>query len=435
MGQRTGWEAALRLSGLVLLLSLVRGAALPWSAHALDLLGQARQHVAEGNLEEAAWLARKEAAVHPEEGESWKLLGAIALQRGDWPQAERALERALRVRGRDPEAASLLAILWRREGRFCDAADLLRLLGGEVEADQLAGFGRAAPFLQRGPDEIRLDWVGSGLQPVVPVLVGGKRWANFLVDTGASCVVLDRRLAEEIRLPPVGSAQLVGAGARSARGKLSRLDSLRLGATEVRNIPVVVVDLRRPEKVDEPFDGILGSEFLQHFVVTLDYPKRRLSLQRAGKSGTGRSAPADAGCRSANLPLWLTPGGLLVVPMEVASREKLLVFLDTGAAETELALSRRAASRLGLTPSSRGDRYWGVGGRYLASPILLSEIRFAGFSAHNVSGVIAPFPERIEQGEGLPLGGFLGSGFCRRFRVMIDFSRMRVRLAMPARET
>ncbi|QSR85660.1 aspartyl protease family protein [Methylacidimicrobium sp. B4] len=435
MGRSTGWKAALRLSGLILLLSLARGAALPWSAHALDLLAQARQQVAEGNLEEAARLARKEAVVHPEEGESWKLLGAVALQRGDWPQAERALERALRVRGRDPEAASLLAVLWRREGRFRDAADLLRLLGGEAEADQLAGFGREAPFLQRGPDEIQLDWVGSGLRPVVPVLVGGKRWANFLVDTGASCVVLDRRLAEEIRLPPAGSAQLIGAGARSASGKLGRLDSLRFGATEVRNIPVVVVDLRQPERVGESFDGILGSEFLQHFVVTLDYPRRRLSLQKAERSGTGRSAPASAGVRAAEVPLRLTPGGLLVVPMEVASRERLLVFLDTGAAETALALSRRAARRLGLTPSSRGDRYFGVGGRYLASPILLPEVRFAGFSAHHLSGVIAPFPQRIEQGEGLPLGGFLGSGFCRRFRVTIDFSRMRVRLAMPERET
>lgn len=428
-----GCRAARLWGGLILLLSVGLGPGFLEIAKAEELLVRARGYLAEGNLEEAARLARREALVHPEEEEPWRLLGTIALQQGDLRQAERDLGRAVRFAGRDPEAASLLAILWRREGRFRDAADLLRRLGGEAEADQLAGFGKAAPFLQTGPDRIRLDWVGSGLRPVVPVLVAGKRRANFLIDTGASSVVLDRSLAEEIRLLPVGSAQLLGAGARSAKGKLGRLPSLRLGATEVRNIPVVVTDLHGSERLSESFDGILGSEFLQHFIVTLDYPKRRLFLQKAGTRASG--APAGTDRRVADLPLCLTPGGLVVVPMEVPSGGKVLLFLDTGAAETALALSRRAAIRIGVAPSGRGDRYLGVGGRYLASPILLPEVRFAGFSAHNVSGVIAPFPEQIEQGEGLPLAGFLGSGFCRPFRVTIDFTRMRLCLAMPTDET
>lgn len=375
-------------------------------------------------------MARKEISLHPAEGESWGLLGAIALQQGEMRQAERALECALRADDHDAEAGALLAILWRREGRFPEAANLLRKIGGEAEAEQLATFGSASPFLQTGPDEVRLDWVGSGLRPVVRVLVAGMRYANFLVDTGASGVVLDRRLAEEIGLPAVGSARLLGAGARRTKGKLGRLDSLRLGATEVRNIPVVTVDLSGSRNGSEPFEGILGSEFLRRFVVTLDYPKRRLWLR---KPGTGRRT--EGSLEAVSIPMLLTPGGLVAVPMEVAPRDRLLVFLDTGAAETDLALSRPAATWLGLAVRSRGDPYSGVGGRYLALPILLPEVRFAGFRLHNVRGVVVPFPSRIEQGEGLALGGFLGSGFCRPFRVTIDFPHMRLRLALSERET
>lgn len=435
MAWTNGRGVALRLGGLLLLCSLSSAAASPRSEKAGDLLAQAQRCLAEGNSDEAARLARKEAVFHPAEGASWRLLGEIALQQGRMAQAERALERALRVGRRDPEAAALLAILWRREGRFPDAADLLRLLGGEAEAEQLAGFGNASPFLQRGADEVRLEWVGSGRRPVVRVLVAGRRWANFLVDTAASCVVLDRHLAEEIRILPLRSAQLLAAGARKTEGKLGRLDSLRLGAAEVLNIPVVVVDLHQPGKGREPFEGILGSEFLRRFVVTLDYPKRWLLLRKAGMGGRAERSPEKMDRRIADVPLCLTPGGLVVVPMEVPSRARLLVFLDTGAAETALALSRRVASRLGLALPSRGNRYSGVGGHYLALPILLPEVRFAGFLAHNVSGIIAPFPSRIELGEGLPLGGFLGSGFCQPFRVTIDFPRMRLRLTLPENET
>ncbi|MDD4932737.1 MAG: aspartyl protease family protein [Methylacidiphilaceae bacterium] len=432
MAWRNGPEAALRLGSLLFLLTLAGGTVLAWTANAEGPLDEARRCLAEGNLEAAARLARKESALRPAEGESWRLLGAIALQQGRMPEAQRALERALRADGRDSEAATLLTVLWRREGRFSDAADLLRRLGDEAEAEQLAGFRGAPPFRQTGPDEVRLDWVGSGPRPVVRILVARRRSANFLVDTGSSCVVLDRRLAEDIRLPTVGSAPLLGAGARKTTGTLGRLNSLQLGATEVQNIPVVVVDLHRPRTTSEPFEGILGSEFLRQFVVTLDYPNRRLSLGKAGRQGMAEGARRLGDRRIADVPLRLTPGGLVAVPMEVTSREKLLVFLDTGAAETALALSRRSATRLGLTIPSHGDRYTGVGGRYLVLPILLPEMRFAGFSAHNVLGVIAPFPARIENGEGVPLGGFLGSGFFRPFRVTIDFPRMRLRLTRCA---
>ncbi len=417
------------------LLILAGGTIPARAANSPGLLDEARHCLTEGNLDEAARLAGKQAALHPAEGESWRLLGAIALEQGRMPQAQRALARALRADGADPEAAALMATLWRREGRFSDAANLLRRLGGEAEAEQLAGFRDVAPFRQSGPDEVGLDWVGPGLRPVVRILVAGRRSANFLVDTGSSCVVLDRRLAEEIHLPTVGSAPLLGAGAKKANGKLGRLNSLQLGAVKVQNIPVVVVDLHRPEKTSEPFEGILGSEFLQRFVVTLDYPKRQLSLQKAGRGAMAEGSRRVIGRRFADVPLRLTPGGLVVVPMEVSSGEKLLVFLDTGAAETALALSRGAATRLGLKAPSHGDSYSGVGGRYLALPILVGEVRFAGFSVHNVLGVIAPFPPRISRGEGLPLGGFLGSGFCRPFRVTIDFPRMRLRLSLPENET
>ncbi|VVM06680.1 hypothetical protein MAMC_01189 [Methylacidimicrobium cyclopophantes] len=423
-------------SGIFLLLLFLPAAAAPARSGNGDAgPAQVRCYLAQGNFEEAARRAQKEVLLHPEKGESWRLLGAIALQQGKMEQAEQALERALRVGDPDPEAASLLAVLWRREGRFPDAVGLLRRLGGEAEAEQLAAFGSEPPLSVHGPDQVRLAWVGSGARPIVRVLVAGKRRADFLIDTGASCVVLDRQLAEEIRLLPLGAAQLLGAGGRKTNGKLARLDSLRLGTTEVRNIPVAIVNLPRPERASESFEGILGSEFLRRFVVTLDYPKRSLFLQRAGteRSAEGASTSVDRG--SADLPLRLTPGGLVVVPLGVASGEKLLVFLDTGAAETVLALSRRAAIQLGVSLPKRADRYSGVGGRYLALPILLPEVRLAGFSVHNVAGIIAPFPSRIEEGEGLPLGGYVGSGFCRLFRVTLDFPRMRLRLTLAENET
>lgn len=76
----------------------------------------------------------------------------------------------------------------------------------------------------------------------VRVLLEGERTTReipMIVDTGASQTLIDRALAEELGLPHVGSAQLIGATG-SATGWFGRLRSLKLGAEEISDLTVIV---------------------------------------------------------------------------------------------------------------------------------------------------------------------------------------------------
>jgi hypothetical protein len=99
----------------------------------------------------------------------------------------------------------------------------------------------------------------------------------MVVDTGAQVTTIDSRLSTELHLSTEGTAGVIGAGVYE-RDALIRLDLLEAGPRVVEKVVAVVGDLRQLQAADKNIRGILGSNFLQHFDLLLDYAHGVLCL-------------------------------------------------------------------------------------------------------------------------------------------------------------
>ena len=113
----------------------------------------------------------------------------------------------------------------------------------------------------------------TGALVIVPVILNGFLTANLALDTGATTTMVSRRIARSLRLAPEGSRMMVGIGG-SVMTPIARLESVKVGNAEVPNLIVSIHDFSNTPK----FEGLLGSDFLQHFEISLDARKRQLFL-------------------------------------------------------------------------------------------------------------------------------------------------------------
>jgi hypothetical protein len=115
---------------------------------------------------------------------------------------------------------------------------------------------------------------------VVPVRVNGSRQLSFIFDTGDKDAIIDAARARELNLTAGRDVNVTGAGAGSLHA--FGVSDARFTVDTLRGFsqPVVLaVPLDRlPPRLGHDVDGILGTEFIDAFVVEIDYRQRRLVL-------------------------------------------------------------------------------------------------------------------------------------------------------------
>ncbi len=110
--------------------------------------------------------------------------------------------------------------------------------------------------------------------------VNGKGPYTFALDISSSLTIVSVDLAEDMNLEVTGRKEGLSAGMKVSI-LLSKVDSVEVGGAEVRNLQVGIMDLLGLTMVlQKPIDGVLGYNFLKMFRVTLDYPNRKLILER-----------------------------------------------------------------------------------------------------------------------------------------------------------
>jgi len=98
---------------------------------------------------------------------------------------------------------------------------------------------------------------------------------NFILDTGA-LTVIDRNIVQELKLTDGVKVKGSGAGGNSEPVQLVQIDKLKVGNAEVNNFGSAVYDFS--SKFGSQIDGILGSNFLKQFKVTIDYQNNQITL-------------------------------------------------------------------------------------------------------------------------------------------------------------
>jgi predicted aspartyl protease len=100
--------------------------------------------------------------------------------------------------------------------------------------------------------------------------------ARLEIDTGAGGLLVSRSVARRAGLKPFTQDEVGGIGDEGSKaGYSAYADSIRIGNLEFQDCMVEVLDSRHGLE-DE--DGLIGMDVFSHFLVTLDYPMRKLGL-------------------------------------------------------------------------------------------------------------------------------------------------------------
>ena len=159
---------------------------------------------------------------------------------------------------------------------------------------------------------------------------------NFLVDTGADPTILDRRVAEELKLHPFAAGKVTDLNG-VALGESAVLPDLQVGPIHSRNLTVLISDLSFLEKsLNVRIDGMIGIDVLGQNPFTIDYTTKEINFSEL--------SPLDF-----SVPLQVSQHFLTV---EISlNGQPCKLMLDTGASSLMLFSTRVE----GLLSSSQGS--------------------------------------------------------------------------------
>ena len=142
-----------------------------------------------------------------------------------------------------------------------------------------------------------LQGPGGSTLALVPVYIDGQGPFKFALDTGASHSVVDREVAERLRLvvsgPPIVTT---GVAARSAAIPVS-VDSWKMDGVELPTGTLVAMDLPDSDR-QYNLQGLLGSDALSRFgAIEIDYDRERLTFRDQPPAAAQMTQPASTAAR------------------------------------------------------------------------------------------------------------------------------------------
>ncbi|MBS0286104.1 MAG: retropepsin-like domain-containing protein [Proteobacteria bacterium] len=127
---------------------------------------------------------------------------------------------------------------------------------------------------------------------VVQVMINGKGPYRFLVDTGLGFSTMTTELERELNLPKVMEGGFYINNVVH-QVKFYRVKELSIGEAKLNNYDFIVSpkltvidDVKKVRNIS--FDGILGFGAFKHYLLAIDYPQKKLSLE----SGTLTNDPS-----------------------------------------------------------------------------------------------------------------------------------------------
>jgi predicted aspartyl protease len=259
----------------------------------------------------------------------------------------------------------------------------------------------------------------------VRVTIAG-RGLDFVLDTGASGIVLDTRIARELGLPLHAEHSNVIAGRTTyARAVVPRMQT---GPLEMRDVAVAVVPLGWREAGHIRVAGLLGFDFLAQLGVTIDYENRRVTVVPS----SAYAPPHDPSTSALDARLGR---GIPLVSASLDGAYAERVGIDTGGIGAFLLFdyfTRRNPAPLpdvdALVGGGAEPSLAGVGGGFAASPALVGTFEVGGFRFRNVRG----YRVMSEQSFSQDSDGVIGEGLLRYFTLGLDYANERVYLTPNA---
>ena len=267
------------------------------------------------------------------------------------------------------------------------------------------------------------EWVNRHI--VMQVSVNGSRPLPFVLDTGAKRAIVKLDRAKELGLALHGTVTGRGAGPGQTVG------------SQVRNATFTVPGVAKPPQpltlalplatlassLGQDVDGILGGDFIEQFVVELDFQTRTITLHDRSEftyAGRGESVPIQFDANGhPTLSASVTPTG--GAPIDGT------FLLDIGSGGALVLHSPFVDERRLLNPqvkTIRADRHRRRGGEVAGRFGRVAELKIGTFA---IKSPITLFAEDTLGAFANPAAaGNIGNQIASRFKVFLDYGRKHV---------
>src|SRR5215468_2699974 len=256
------------------------------------------------------------------------------------------------------------------------------------------------------------------------VRVNNSRPLTFIFDTGDQFAIINLERAKELGLNLSGSLSVSGAGAERAVGAYVKEASFTIPALPGFSQPVnLALPLNNlSARLGQDFDGIIGSDFIKHFVVEVDYQAHVLKLHNQTKfvySGPGQTVPIQLVNGHPILNTEVTPAGGEPI------RGKFV--LDLGAGLALALYSPFVTQHQLLGPNARtvpAPAGAGAGGETRGRLGRVSELQIGKYK---IAEPITLFSQdKAGAFASSSLAGNIGARIASKFRLFLDYGRNQI---------
>jgi len=272
-----------------------------------------------------------------------------------------------------------------------------------------------------GPSSLRVPFELANNLIVVKARVNSSGPLHFIFDTGASISVIDPQSAKALGLRAKGKLKLEATGGWVQSGLIGPV-SLSLAGVTVFNQTLATVDL----DVIAPLfgfkvDGIIGHDFINNFVVEIDYAAGLMNLYETNSytySGAGESIPIEL--------VEKTPfarGRIVLNGREPIEGRFEVDTGGTGILNLNTPFVNKHKMLETLTAPAQ-SKLSGAGG---SSAAVKAHVNAVELGSLVIKNPLIVFAQGTEGNEGsTESDGELGGGFFSQFKTILDYSRSKI---------
>jgi predicted aspartyl protease len=400
----------------------------PKTAESVSLRGEIEYR--KGNFDRAEALYKEAVAMNARTARAHYGLGKLATAKLKTRQAIQEMNRAIELDPKEPLYRFYASEAWSLEKNYAEQrkqieeyirlnpSDPDRLAEAKAGLEMLKALGNDVAFVDAPENPAPIPFRKSLNLIFTRVMINGRGPYEFVIDTGASQIVLSEKLAGDLGLTPVTSTIMHGVGGGGKIDtKLYSVKEMTVGDIKIKNVPVGTFN---DPLVTQLADGILSTAVLSDFIVTVNYPNNRLEIAR-------KRPPANPAGEV--LPAWYF-SNLLLVPIQVNGQHRGNFIVDTGAVTT--VISHNMAARLGVdekTPGAKVDLgIAGVGG-FEGIVLRVPNVTFK--TAKNTEvfpQVVSINLKEMSRMIGTEVAGVLGFDFFEDYKLTLDYYAAEIRL-------